>query len=288
MNIYEHGIESAEIITNTSLRRIATTEYPTSFGFTLTILDLDGKSLNERSINIVRSNPNKPRASADYNEESDLQHCVSSMLYHLDRIVEMYVRITRLFEELHPNVTEGNTGDQRIFFEVEAFFDAARRVYDTIRKVLWKHYGRGSDRWSSIFTVPKMPHRVPPEFITLLEESLSTFGRQVKAYRDCVAHCDPLTDGVTTVWTSGYLGHWGATVRLPKNPTVTTRSLYDFENGPDALSYGHLVACHLIELCEELSKLEAIRTHLEYPERAEGWIKLLHDNRHLHQSKPKD
>jgi hypothetical protein len=170
---------------------------------------------------------------------------VLATLYHLNQLIDLYVRLTRLFERQHPPGTaiRGNTSDPRVFYEIDAFLGAARRVYESIRKVLWKHYhGPGTaGRWSSIRKVIESPHKVPPFFASELQKSWHTFGEKLTDYRDCVAHYDPLTDGGTTCWMDWYGNRWGITVKLPANPAKKGRLAFDFDAGPEALSYCHSV-----------------------------------------------
>jgi hypothetical protein len=265
-NIYEHGIAEEGNKRSTSLSLLATGTLPIYSGFTVTIVDAAGNSLNERAARLA--NVNGPYTSADYHEESDLRYCVLATLYHLNRLIDLYVQTTTLFERIHPQgtATEGNTWNANIFYEIDAFLGAARRVYESIRKVLWKHYqGEQSGRWSSIRKVLKSPGNVPESFMIKLDESRQTVGDKLTAYRDCVAHYEPLTNGLTTCWVHRYQGLWGATVKLPANPNTQSRRSFDFASGPDALEYCHSVACHLVDLCESLEAQPKIRAYLDNP-----------------------
>ena len=266
-NIYEHGIVAEGEGNPASLRLIATAKLPIYSGFSLAIVDLKEHSLNERAVHLARVNG--PCYSADYYEEGDLRYFVLATLYHLNRLIDLYVRLTRLFEHIHPPGTaiRGNTSDPRVFYEIDAFLGAARRVYESIRKVLWKHYhGRGTTgRWSSIRKVVNSPDKIPASFATSLQQSWQSVGEELTAYRDCVAHYDPLTDGGTTCWMHWYGNRWGMTVKLPSNPYEQSRLAFDFASGPEALSYCHSVACHLVELCESLEAQTTIRSHLDHP-----------------------
>jgi hypothetical protein len=96
-------------------------------------------------------------------------------------------------------------------------------------------------------------------------------GTKLRAYRDCVAHYDPLTDGGTTCWMDRYNNRWGVTVKLPSNPEAKSRRCFDFASGPEALEYCHSVACSVVELCELLESQPKIRMHLDNPsQHAEG------------------
>jgi hypothetical protein len=268
-DIYEHGIEANGENIQPSLRLIATAKLPIYSGFTLAIVDGEGRSLTERAVHLLRVN--QAHYKADYYEEDDLRYCVLATLYHLNRLVDLYVRLTRLFERLHPvgTAVKGNISDPRVFYEVDAFLGAGRRMYESIRKVLWKHYrSRGTTgRWSSIRKVVHSPDGIPAPFATSLRQSWQSVGEKLTAYRDCVAHYDPLTDGGTTCWMNWHESRWGVTVRLPSNPDRHSRKGFDFRSGPEALSYCHSVACHLVELCELLEAQATIRSHLDNPRR---------------------
>lgn len=276
MDIYEHGIAREVPVEGSQLRLLATTTaFPVYSGYTYAVVDFAGASLSERGVHVAPVT--KACCTADYYEEADLRYCTRALLYHLDRLIDLYVRVSQIFEDNHKTITRGNTGDPRVFFEIEAFFDSARRLYETIRKVLWKHYGRGNDRWSSVFTIPKMPHLVPAAFKKELEASFTAFGNTFTGYRDAAAHNDSVNDGGTTCWTEGYEGRWGVSVKLPENPRAKSRRDYRFENGPEALTYCHEVACHLVELSEKLCDLPKIKHHLDHPEEGDAWVRSLHE-----------
>jgi hypothetical protein len=266
VRVYEHGIAAESDEWAGSLRLVSSTDLPIYSGFTLTIVDLAGLSLNERAVRIGQVNG--PHHRANYFEESDLRYCILATLYHLNRLINLYVRLTQLFETIHSPGTaiRGNTSDPRIFYELDAFLGAARRVYESIRKVLWKYYGTGSGRWRSIRGALK-DDRVPTTFSKCLKESWVGFGEKLADYRDCIAHNDPLTDGGTTCWMDWYGSRWGMTAKLPSNPKQKSRQSFDFETGPEILTYCHTVACHLVDLCEALEAQEKVKFHLNNPSR---------------------
>jgi len=85
MNVYEHGIVAESDEWAGTLKLVSSTDLPVYAGFTLAIADLDGRSLNERTVNLGRVNG--AHWTADYFEEADLRYCVSATLYHLNRLV---------------------------------------------------------------------------------------------------------------------------------------------------------------------------------------------------------
>ena len=266
-NVYEHGIAVEGDEHPESLGLIATAKLPIYAFFGLSIVDFEGHSLNERAVHLA--NVKERHYTADYYEERDLRYSVLAALYHLNQLVDLYVRLTRLFERKHPPSTSarGNTGDPRVFYEIDAFLGAARRVYESMRKVLWKHYHSPgtTGRWRSIRTVVESPHDIPSPFVAELRKSWETFGKKLASYRDCVAHYDPLNDGHTTCWMNWHGNRWGVTIKLPSNPDTKGRYAFDFDSGPEALSYCHEVACHLVELCESLEAQTKIASYLANP-----------------------
>jgi hypothetical protein len=204
MNIYEHGIVAETDEWGGSLRLISSGDLPVYSAFSLTIVDLAGRSLNERAVHLGQVNGDHLRAA--YHEEGDLRYSVLASLYHLNRLIDLYVSLTQLFEKTHSPGTaiKGNTSDPRVFYELDAFLGAARRVYEAIRKVLWKHYGTGQGRWRSIQTAVASTGVLPAPFAKQLTASWELFGKRLKEYRDCVAHNDPLNDGGTTCWMDWY------------------------------------------------------------------------------------
>jgi hypothetical protein len=57
----------------------------------------------------------------------------------------------------------------------------------------------------------------------------------------------------------------GVTIKLPGNPDEEKRVDFDFDSGPEALSYCHSVACHLVELCESLEAQTKVASYMANP-----------------------
>ena len=169
-----------------------------------------------------------------------------------------------------PNALRGNTSDPRIYFEVDAFLGDARRVYDSISKVLWKHYvGRPKGRWRSIRALVESETDlalIPAEYAELLKQSWDKIGEELTAYRDFVMHTAPLA-GEGATWMNRYDGRWGATVGLPTDPTVKSAEVFDNVQGDgiDALGYCYGIAAHLIGLSEALMALPTVDAHIVNP-----------------------
>lgn len=272
VDVFEHGIEVAMGTGSPSgLARLATRENDmVHSGYTLAILDRDGTSLNHRVAYLLFS-PG-PYQASDLWVEDDLRYCLRSALYHLDRLINLYADKCRLFEELPAatNSMQGNTSDDRMYFEVDAFLGAARRVYDSISKVLWKHYvGRPKGRWRSVRSLVESEANlasIPADYAQALKESWDAFGEKLTDYRDVVMHIAPLA-GEGATWMNRYDGRWGATLGLPTNPGAKSRANFDNVqgNGIDALGYCYEVAVHLVGLSEKLTALPAVESHIVNP-----------------------
>lgn len=268
--VFEHGIEVAveQDDPPVGLTRLASLDSESTYsGYTLTIIDGDGSSLNHRVVRLFEV-PG-PYTTSDMQAEHDLLYCLQSALYHLARIIDVYVDMCRRWEEQHPDAHSGNSsGGALIHYEVDAFLGAARRVYDSISKVLWKHYVGGRGRWRSIRSLVESEMelaKIPAEFGQLLEQSWGAVGEKLTDYRDVVMHIAPLA-GDGAIWMKRYGGKWGATVGLPTNPRAKRA---DFDNaqgeGIDALGYCHGVAAQLVALCEAMMALPAIEAHVVNP-----------------------
>ena len=267
-NIYEHGIVVEGNVYLNTLKRIATTELPIYSSFNLSIVDHKNNSLNERAAKLAVIDGS--HTQSDYYEEYDLRYCVLSSLYHLNRIIDLYTNLTEMFERQHPLGTalRGNTGDPRVYYEIDAFLGATRRIYESIIKVIWKHYyPKMTGRWSSIRkAVNSSLDKVPPLFAAILKESWDNFGEKLADYRNCIAHYIPLTENSnTTCWLNWYENRWGVTVKLPANPKAKSREKFDFNTGPEALIYCHSLTCHFVELCESLNSQTKIALYLSNP-----------------------
>lgn len=266
-DIFEHGILVESAGSSIPLNRVASTRFPIYSGYTLCVIDSNGASLNERAVRLFV--PAGPHAVADFLEEGDLRYCLLAMLYHMNHLVDLYVAGCRVFEtdSRIRFARKGNFSDPRIFYEIDALLTVALRVYESVRKVLWKYYMPGSKgRWRSIKGA-LASDRVPDGFGALLNNSWKSVGEDLKAYRDCLAHYDPLTDGATTCWMEPIANRWGMTVKLPASPKSEGlgRHDYDFDAGPEALAYCHKLACHLVGLCETLQSQTIIATKLANP-----------------------
>lgn len=273
VDVYEHGIVVPDgEQPPAGLAIIATTRLPIYNEFTLTLVDRDGSSLNERAIHAL--DVPGPHGVADYYEESDVRFFLRESLYHLNSVINYYVRACRIFDEYHgywEGPQSGNTGDARVLFEVDAYLGAARRVYEAISKVLWKHFSGSPDgkgRWSSmrktVAAIESGSTHIPEPIAATVASSWNTYGVTLADYRNYVAHTGALSAS-EVCWMSRFSRRWGASVALLENPEDKKRAPIDPDVRRDALAYSYDVATHLVGLCEDLTAVPAIADYLANP-----------------------
>lgn len=264
MLILEHGIAVEQKPNGLEgLRVIARTDLAVYSSHSVALLDVEGNHLNER-IALMLS-PITTYHSADFYEERDVRYSLRTCSYHLDRLVGRYWRITELFEKRHPlPKIRGNTPDPAVYFEVDAFLTAARRVYEMLRKLLWKHYGNGQSRPRSFQKLLESNLRLPAEYGALALGSWQRHGERLTAYRDCMTHYDPLDTGAETCFVEVFGGYWGVNVRLPSNPETKSRASFVFD-GPEVLEYCSSVLSTLTDLAEATQLLQPIAERLANP-----------------------
>lgn len=269
-DVFEHGIEvrRGEDMPPPGLLRVATDKRGVHTGFVFEVVDPDGTFPNYRAMKLAMVQ--KSHRHKDFYEERDIRYCLGNALYHLNRVIEFYVAKRRQFEKnVSENAIRVGGSEPRLYYEVEAFFGAARRIYEAISKLLWKHYAvprNMNGRWRSIDGAINSDV-VPDSFVTSLRQSLDLYGETLTAYRDFIMHTAPLTDGVGACSLRRIEERWGLKIPLPTNPEKKVRRVYDVMqgDGPDALSYCYGVAVHMVALCEGLMALPEIAHHIANP-----------------------
>ncbi|MGJ6124923.1 hypothetical protein QN239_20365 [Mycolicibacterium sp. Y3] len=269
-DLFEHGIEAQKGLAEppVGLLRLATNQRKVHTGFVFEVVDQAGTFPNYRAMKL--SMVNGSHCAWHFYEEKDVAYCLRTALYHLNRLIELYVNVRARFEEHHSSdAISGSTTELRIYYELDAFLGAARRIYESIRKVLWKHYAapRGdTGRWRSIKSA-LTSDSVPADYAASLQQSWREHGTKLTDYRDCVMHYDPFADGGGGCYLNRFDGRWGVRVPLPTNPEAKSHAKFDNirGEGPDALSYCYGVATHLTDICEELMALPEVASHMQNP-----------------------
>jgi hypothetical protein len=270
IDIYEHGIVVPDgECPPVGLSILATTRQPIYNSYSLTLVDRDGTSLNERAVHAL--DVPGPHAVVDYYEESDVRFFLRETLYHLNSVIDMYVWACRIFDEYHGYVDgpqSGNTGDSRVLFEIDAYLGAARRVYEAISKVMWKHYHAGATgRWRSMRNaadaIGSGSSKVPVQIGDPALASWNAYGIKLADYRNYVAHTGALSNS-ETCWMGRYDRRWGASVMLLDNPENKRRVPTGPDVGVDALAYCYDIAAHLVKLCEQLAAADTVAHYLAH------------------------
>lgn len=276
VDIYEHGVVVPDGEQSPSgLALLATTRLPIHNSYSLTIVDRDGTSLNERAVHTLEVCG--PHAVVDYYEESDTRFFLRETLYHLNRVIDQYVWACGVFDEMHgyfDGPQSGNTGDSRVLFEIDAYLGAARRVYEAVAKVLWKHYHPNQGgRWRSMRVASEAigsgNSKVPAQIGDPVVASWSAYGDKLADYRNYVAHTGALSNS-EICWMNRYDCRWGASVMLLENPSTKKREPTRPDVGTDALAYCYDVAVHLVKLCEQVTAAHAVADYLAHPPGYDG------------------
>jgi hypothetical protein len=179
-----------------------------------------------------------------------VQYFAGALVHHVGGIVCAYERVRNAFKDV--STLSGATFDRRAMFgsrpepyyEFDALLGVVRRAYDSSRYLLWKCFGPAQG------TVPRsfervLPHleRLDPEVKQRLDQSWSSWGTRVTAYRDCIHHYVPIDFGISSIFMEEHLvGVWGAMARIPDNPEARSKHRFKFIGGLDALTLGWMAA----------------------------------------------
>ena len=281
MNIYQHGVKVVTEQNVPNLSIIANTDPEFTYSeFSLNIIDTSGNSLSHRVMNIT--NVDFAHKNVDFLEDDELKYCIVSSLYHLNNLIENYVKLSQLMEGQYPLGTavhgqktwttrSGNTSSYSAYFEIDAIFTDAMRIYEVgLRLLLWKFYGdKNKKQWTSFNadndrkSVLSRPDNIPEKYLDQLINSWNVFGRHLKQYRNCIIHCATITnpENATTCWLELHDYKWRTTIKLPANPEQKNRVAFDFKTGPDALTYCYTLVCHLVELCDSLFRQQDLENY---------------------------
>lgn len=224
VDIYEFGVVVAESTAPPrDLRKVATDHLPIYHGFTKTIVDHSGCSLNERLARLLQID--RPHRVADFYEERDVRYSLRASAYHVVRMAEVYAATTSEFERTHPIGTakRGNTSSDAVYFEFDAYVGSARRVFEHLRRLVWKHFGGKGGAPGTFSKLVRAIPDLPGDLEHALTDSWNTSGRRLKNYRDCISHFVPLDPGSHTAWLEPRDGRWAMTVRVPSNPDARSR-----------------------------------------------------------------
>ena len=127
---------------------------------------------------------------------------------------------------------------QVLFFNLDAFFEAARSTHEFLLPCLSSAEVLKT-RPSSLKTYCQdHSHEEYPQINAVLGEFWEVCGRRTQGYRDCFVHCVSLS-GV--VWQTALNmrwqdGSWQASLYLPDNPRAKSYGNFTFDDRTDALA----------------------------------------------------
>jgi hypothetical protein len=179
----------------------------------------------------------------------NLLHMLEAACYHCIRLAEAYPRVcdwevtmaARAPEPLPPE-RYSMSALSEVYFEFDALMAALRRVFESLRFLLWAGFGRGlgtiPGNFETTLEVLVRNARVPGDLSQRLQATWDTTGVRIKAYRDCAFHYVPLFSMFGyEVW--GDEGEpWHAYFHVPDNPDARSVGQFTFEQKVDALRFG--------------------------------------------------
>lgn len=179
-----------------------------------------------------------------------IRYLSGALVYHLQLLHARYETIRDRFKDI--SMIPGAKGDQTAIFsdqpepyyEFDALLAAARRAYDSCRYLLWPSFGSGKGTVPASFkkTLPLCTN-LDPAVRDDLQRSWNTWGERLTNYRDCIQHYVPVDFGLSSVTLQQeFPAVWTALVRIPDNPGAKSKTMFTFDKGLDALSFGWQVA----------------------------------------------
>jgi hypothetical protein len=196
---------------------------------------------------------------------SDLRYLLGAVEYHCTELAEAYVAVSTAYVGF-PSIPDGPEpertgfgGHAELYYEFDACVTAALRVYEASRYLLWSTFGKGTMPESFRKTLAAFKDNsqsIPERLLRRLDQSWNTFGKRLKAYRDCIQHKSPIDYGIVTASLRRHeLGVWMVRVLIPENPECNSRRSFVYKEELDALDYCMEVASEVLELTAEICKI---------------------------------
>jgi len=190
-----------------------------------------------------------------YDVGATLHHCVN-LAKTYESIVVDHKRISSI-----PGLSDADSeyvhfsNRSEPYYELDALLSAARRVYDKIGHCVWhafeNHSGGMPDNLAKILLRLK---GCPAPLAERLENSWSTVGQKLKAYRDCTQHFASTDGGLCTVMMQQLRPDmWRASARIPDNPEAKSKNKFTYVGNLDALKYGWSVVNEVVALAAEVA-----------------------------------
>lgn len=189
-----------------------------------------------------------------------LQYVLGSTIYHCQRLALAYSIICSemlKFSSIRgwsPTSESGLGGQNHAYYEFDALVTAARRSYDATRFILWDVFGPGGKHCPRNYqTALNACRNLPVALKQRLQQSWSQYGKKLTEYRDCVQHYIPVDFGQATASMKKLDGDvWTAELRIPDNPEVRSKRLFQYTAGLDALTYGWEITNEVVTLAADI------------------------------------
>lgn len=189
-------------------------------------------------------------------------YVLGAVLYHCKRMADLYCQVSASSASFPGGAQTDKdhlaSSHPEPYYEFDAWLSSAIRVYDTSRYIIWDAFrGTGTIPASFEGVVKKTGENIPDELKQRLEQSWSSYGARIKAYRDCIHHYSPLDFGISTARTKALSGLiWSTEMHIPDNPEVRSKAKFRFDNRIDALTFAWSGTVEVVTLVTEI--IEAI------------------------------
>jgi hypothetical protein len=188
----------------------------------------------------------------------NFRHNVGSVLYHCQRLAEVYAYIRRDFINtgIQPQAEKISFSPyfETPYFDFEALVTAAVRFYETMRFLLWNTFEHTGSTPRSLEGALEHSHQIPRDLINYLGESKARIADKAKSYRDCIAHNFPAFRGGPNVTMERVQnGSWLIVALIPDNPECKSQKRFAYDLGVDALQFGWQLTNEIAEVANTVT-----------------------------------
>jgi hypothetical protein len=189
-----------------------------------------------------------------FSAAQSLGYLTGAMVYHCQRLAQLYVEIARIYTHI-----AGRTGTSETtavfawqvepYYEFDSMMAAARRTYDSMRFVLWPRFGHArAPMPRSLSALLDARTTMPEQLRIALADSWQRVGTRVTAYRDCAHHYVPVDFHQAAFMRRHGCGCWYTTMRIPDNPEARSTTKFNFSGGLDALTFAWETADEVVRI----------------------------------------
>jgi hypothetical protein len=174
----------------------------------------------------------------------DVAYLAHGLTYHCLNLAKAYAVIALSQREHVKRWPELGVEDRGIlghqlepYFEFDSVLALVRRLYDSLRYLLWPRYGNRGSMPASLYRLLAQRTTMPEPLKTALLRSWEHCGDRVTAYRDCTQHYVPVDFHQCAFLQRHSSGAWTASMRIPDNPDSKSKKGFTFAGGLDALTF---------------------------------------------------